>query len=384
MNLSPVFKQRFFDLNGQPLAGGFIYTYQAGTTTPQVSYSNSTGTTNSNPVVLDSSGYADIWFDPTLSYKVIVQDSNSVQQWSVDNISFPVGISTWSANINYSQGSVVQDSSGFGLLYVSLINNNLNNALTSVSSWRVIGGNVRTVSTNTTLLVTDDMIRSNSTSGNLTHTLPSCASTPIGKVITVKDVGTGGNATTLKGSGTDVIDGNNTYSTTLSQFSVVQARNNGTSWDVISLPDNSVTQSKLAPRATGTTVGTGGVAISASSGSFSTTSTSVTPVTNLSVTITTTGRPVMLMVQSDGPTNTATIGLDVAGEFALFFQRGGTNISKSVFDSAPTGTVGLPLSPCFLDTPSAGTYTYSLAVAVNFGSPNQAIIQNCVLVAYEL
>lgn len=233
MNLSPLLRQRFFDANGVPLAGGQLFSYQAGTTTPQVTYSNQGGTTNTNPVVLDSDGYANVWLDPTLSYKFVLEDVNDNVQWTVDNVTFPIGISTWSTNSIYSQGAIVQDSSGQGILYVSLINNNQGNALTDVSAWRLLDGNIRTVSVNTTLAITDNLVRSNSTSGNLTHTLPACSTTPVGKRITIKDVGTGGNNTSVQGSGSDLIDGSNVYAQTLAQYIGINVMNNGSSWDVI-------------------------------------------------------------------------------------------------------------------------------------------------------
>lgn len=87
VNLSPVFRQRFFDSNGDPLSGGKVYTYQAGTTTPQATYTDSTGVTaNANPVILDADGEANIWFDISLSYKVVLADSNDVVQWTTDGI----------------------------------------------------------------------------------------------------------------------------------------------------------------------------------------------------------------------------------------------------------------------------------------------------------
>ena len=55
---------QFFDGSGVPLAGGLIYTYAAGTTTPQITYTSSSGNVpNSNPIVLNSSGRTDneIW-----------------------------------------------------------------------------------------------------------------------------------------------------------------------------------------------------------------------------------------------------------------------------------------------------------------------------------
>lgn len=238
MNLAPVFKQRFFDSNGMPLAGGQLFTYAAGTTTPQGTYADAGGTTNPNPVVLDSSGYASIWLDPSLSYKVVLTDSTGATIYSVDNVSLGgsggvTGISTWNANSVYSQGAIVTDTSGYGLMYVSLIANNVGNPLTNVSDWRMFLGNTRTVSASSTLLVTDEFVRSDTTAGALTQTLPPCSTTPIGKRITIKDVGTGQYQTSVKGSGTDPIDGNNTWTYTLNQHDAGTFENQGTLWDVI-------------------------------------------------------------------------------------------------------------------------------------------------------
>lgn len=85
-SLAPVLKQRFFDANGNPLSGGKVYTYQAGTTTPQATYTDSTlGTPNANPVVLDADGYAAIWLSQALSYKFVVKTSADVTLFTTDN-----------------------------------------------------------------------------------------------------------------------------------------------------------------------------------------------------------------------------------------------------------------------------------------------------------
>ena len=87
MNLAPIFKTRFFDSNGDPLAGGKLYFYGAGTTTPQATFTDASGgTPNANPVILDANGEADVWLDPTKSYKAVLTDSADVNQWTVDNV----------------------------------------------------------------------------------------------------------------------------------------------------------------------------------------------------------------------------------------------------------------------------------------------------------
>jgi hypothetical protein len=84
--LAPVARQRFFDANGDPLVGGKLYSYQAGTTTPLATYTDQTGlAANTNPVILDANGEADVWLGLS-SYKLILKDANDVTQWTVDDI----------------------------------------------------------------------------------------------------------------------------------------------------------------------------------------------------------------------------------------------------------------------------------------------------------
>lgn len=71
------------DDNGDPLNGGKVNIYQAGTTTPDTSYPTYddaiAGTNaNANPVVLDSAGRAQIWLQAGRRYKLVVTDSANV------------------------------------------------------------------------------------------------------------------------------------------------------------------------------------------------------------------------------------------------------------------------------------------------------------------
>ena len=79
----------FVDGQGKPLVGGKLYTYVAGTTTPQATYTDSTGTTpNTNPVVMDALGQADVWLGGAI-YKFVLTNSGGTTIWTVDNISAP-------------------------------------------------------------------------------------------------------------------------------------------------------------------------------------------------------------------------------------------------------------------------------------------------------
>jgi parallel beta-helix repeat protein len=82
---------QFFDNNGNPLTGGKLYTYAAGTTTPQVTYTTSTGNvTHANPIIFDSAGRvagsSEIWLTSGASYKFTLKDSNDVLIGTWDNI----------------------------------------------------------------------------------------------------------------------------------------------------------------------------------------------------------------------------------------------------------------------------------------------------------
>jgi len=91
VNLSPLAGAgwQFFDNNGLPLGAGLLYTYAAGTSTPQATYTTSSGSiANSNPIVLDASGRVanEIWLTAGQSYKFVLQTASAVQIWSFDNI----------------------------------------------------------------------------------------------------------------------------------------------------------------------------------------------------------------------------------------------------------------------------------------------------------
>src|SRR5512147_2353041 len=92
VNLSPLggVGAQFFDSNGNPLSGGLIYTYAAGTSTPQATYTTSAGNIqHSNPIQLDAAGRVpggEIWIVSLQSYKFAIYDANNVLVGTYDNI----------------------------------------------------------------------------------------------------------------------------------------------------------------------------------------------------------------------------------------------------------------------------------------------------------
>lgn len=109
VNLSPVggVAAQFFTNDGVPLAGGLIYTYTAGTSTPAATYTTSAGSiAHSNPIVLDSAGRVptgEIWLTDGISYKFVLRDANDTLLATYDNI---VGIN--SNFINYTGSQEIQ------------------------------------------------------------------------------------------------------------------------------------------------------------------------------------------------------------------------------------------------------------------------------------
>jgi hypothetical protein len=167
------------------------------------------------------------------------------------------------------------------------------------------------------------------------------------------------------------------------------------------LGDLSVSTGKIAANAvTRAKLEALGQQISSSCGNFSTTSTSYTAVTNLSVSLTTTGRPVWVGLQSDGTEDggggfrAGTVGYTAASGGSTYtakfrLRRGNTDIAFYTVqnDNANDTTAQVPCgSVWFIDTPAAGTYTYTVAAKdgnAGFGDTCAASVAYCKLVAFE-
>lgn len=114
VNLSPLAGAgaQFFTDSGVPLAGGLLYIYNAGTSTPLTTYTSSSGaTTNANPIILDASGRVpeQIWLPNGFSAKFVLKTSTNVQIWAKDNIpaSAQPAIVNDASSITYDAGATV-------------------------------------------------------------------------------------------------------------------------------------------------------------------------------------------------------------------------------------------------------------------------------------
>jgi len=96
VNLSPIGNGfQFFTILGQPLAGGKIYTYQAGSSTPLATYTDNTGATaNANPIVLGTDGRptSEIWLTYGYNYKFILKTADDTTIQTYDNLYGIIGV----------------------------------------------------------------------------------------------------------------------------------------------------------------------------------------------------------------------------------------------------------------------------------------------------
>jgi hypothetical protein len=107
---------QFFDNSGVPLSGGLVYTYAAGTTTPQTTYTTNAGSiAHTNPIVLDSAGRVpsggEIWLTDAVAYKFLLRTSTAVLIATYDNVTgngsgiyANLAASSGSSLVGYTQG----------------------------------------------------------------------------------------------------------------------------------------------------------------------------------------------------------------------------------------------------------------------------------------
>lgn len=157
--------------------------------------------------------------------------------------------------------------------------------------------------------------------------------------------------------------------------------------NVLSIKDDGVTTAKiLNSNVTTAKIADGAITpakkaalgqqVSGNSGNASTGNTSYTDVVPLTVTITTTGRPVFIGLQGNGVNETCYIGCTGTGYIRT--KRNGTG---TVINSI-SGVTQMPSSAySFVDVVAAGTYTYQIDIRVDTGSIS---VFNSALVAYEL
>lgn len=78
---------QLLDANGRPVSGALLYTYEAGTSTPKITYSDGGGTIpNANPIVADSAGRFGNIFATVGDYRLVAQTSAGVTLFTADPV----------------------------------------------------------------------------------------------------------------------------------------------------------------------------------------------------------------------------------------------------------------------------------------------------------
>lgn len=92
----------FDDINGRPLVGGKLYTYEANSSTPAPTYRDKSGTLlNENPISLDERGECEVWLVDGLRYKMVLVDPIGTQVLEADDVS---SSGSGSSSLHYSYG----------------------------------------------------------------------------------------------------------------------------------------------------------------------------------------------------------------------------------------------------------------------------------------
>jgi hypothetical protein len=288
-------KPQFFDANGDPLSGGKFYSYEAGTLTPKDTYTTSAGNVaNTNPVILDSAGQANIWLGDG-DYKFALYDADDVLLWTVDNYagetttafggqvfeissSDNLGISYQNSVIiatntislslppvadagegflltvyNYGSGVVTLDPDGSetinGTSSLLLYPGEGALVITDGEEWwgifkqRNSSVSTKTISYAVTVSDRDSLINCNATGGAITVTIPSAASLGSGFQFSVKKTDSTINSVTIDPNSTETIDGQLTL-VLAAQYDEVTLISDGTNWFKLSQDNPAITATK--------------------------------------------------------------------------------------------------------------------------------------------
>lgn len=205
VNLSPIGNGfQFLTSTGVPLAGGLLYTYQAGSSTPLASYTDNAGLfPNTNPIVMNADGRppSEIWLTAGFNYKFVLSDASNVQIASYDNIYGILGSAPSVATI--PSGVIVLWSGSIGAIPSGWYLCDGTNGTPNLKDSFVVGaGN--------TYPVAGTGGSANSVIPSHTHTATSSSTvTDPGHFHTSARNGTGGSGTNTTGFAANSFDGNN-------------------------------------------------------------------------------------------------------------------------------------------------------------------------------
>ena len=140
--IAPVPKIQFFNSSGRPLASGCVFSYVSGTTTALPTYTDFSGTVqNTNPIILDSGGFAGtgsngIWLEAGTAYRLVVKSSGGTNcslgstLYTVDGLGG--GVTTLSTTVPYSPTPAFPIQSQNQLFIITLTGDAVAQNLTAV------------------------------------------------------------------------------------------------------------------------------------------------------------------------------------------------------------------------------------------------------------
>lgn len=160
----------------------------------------------------------------------------------------------------------------------------------------------------------------------------------------------------------------------INDLAVTTAKLDASAVTTAKIAANNVTRAKLEAV---------GQQISSSCGDYTNGTGSLGDITNLSVSLTTTGRPVYIGLMPADGVNPGWVGAASTGQMNIYFYRGATLLSDHQINN-PANYGDCHHAPgvfWFIDTPSAGTYTYKASCK---NTTANGYVKYVKLIAYEL
>lgn len=234
------------------------------------------------------------------------------------------------------------------------------------------------------------------TTTSVTLTLPAANAVSTGRFYEIKDVSglAATNNITIQRAGADTINGS--ASSIVFNYNQASGRfvSDGVSnWQFSSykptpliqtnqIADSQVTTAKIADGAvTQAKRAALNYALSASSGTFSTSSTTFVDVTNLTVSITTTGRPVIISVVGDDGASSRQLSIPSGGA-VISLNKNSAEFSNMTLGPYAPASSNMQQSFTYFDPADAGLNTYKIQVRTLSGG--SVLFHRAKLVAYEL
>lgn len=197
------------------------------------------GSTITPAIIQALPNYAEGWFGSTLGvYSPAIEDLNALDYLWGYQLTYLMqeGVPEWDSATTYYIGNFVNSS---GLLYVSITNSNLNNAVSSTANWKLYSPtaplSVVTFSSSPVSIsasLNGTIYQANTTSGSITFNLPSPATAGAGFGFHIVDTaGTfGTNAAILAPNASELIVGLNANYNMNASWGAWNFYTDGTNW----------------------------------------------------------------------------------------------------------------------------------------------------------